>query len=255
MPLTSPTNTSEDGIWEGWDHDAKLVTDVKPAELWDLPERTTSATGWANFVNPPSGLTRKRQKSPWDAVTEDDQLASVRLQPEETSPMRFEVMYYGVCPDVGLAPTDSAGMPQIDAQKTLQAKRAEEQRDGKRTCYRSRIFFSKKGVYVADSQTEDTLVSWTTNEVILMTTTKASNTGWWDEYWNGTERVALLKVFTPDRKLEWHVFKYAKLEIDNMLEAFNELFREIPKAMAPLTPTDNVPIKSVRKLQLEWGDN
>ena len=50
MPLTAPTNTSDDGIWEGWDHDAKLATDVKPAELWDLPERTTSATGWANFV-------------------------------------------------------------------------------------------------------------------------------------------------------------------------------------------------------------
>ena len=37
--------------------------------------------------------------------------------------MQFEVMYYGNCPEIGLAPRDSAGMPQIDARKLLQVRK------------------------------------------------------------------------------------------------------------------------------------
>ena len=41
------SNASDEGLSEGWDHDAKLGTDVKPAELWGLTPST--ATGWAKF--------------------------------------------------------------------------------------------------------------------------------------------------------------------------------------------------------------
>lgn len=259
------------------DHDAQIGPALCPAGLNDIPTRKSGSL----FGGPGKQAIVVPKSFPAagvNTIDEEEEAESECLKPEETSPLGFDVKYYGPCPTLTNVPVDEKGVLMIDQEdvETIIAdKRLEEDKTGKKTCYRTQIFFSKHGVSISDPADGNTMIAWNTIEVIRLDTVHVGrwkSKSWFDDWWYGTERVAMLKVFNKERKIEWHLLKYvtASASIDNMVQSFRDLFdygvqlqNSTPK-MTPLydaarsqTPSDEQswkPTASKRVLSMDAFD-